>query len=174
VRSNFATAQTEITALQAALATAQADITALKARSQSAANQLAATPPNTNSAVLVMAGIGVTFVPEGATRAVVLLDGQLGNTNNGSASDAQMAYGLGAPPSSGVLFTTTNGTLIGSNSRMIAAKNNDSTPFSTSTLLTGLVAGQTYWIGVAFLAESGIATMSELSLTIFELINPLP
>jgi hypothetical protein len=180
MRANFATAQSEITTLQGQLATAnteitalQTDVAALKARRMPSATLNTANPVNTSSTAFVIAGIDVPFTPSDGTRAFFSVDGQLGNTNNGSVSDAQMVYGTGAMPAAGTLVTNTNGTLVDLPAQIYAARPNDYNPFSLTTVLTGLVKGQLYWLGVAYRAESGTCTLSAMSVTAFEIMDPL-
>jgi hypothetical protein len=197
VRSNFDIAAQEISALQTALATAQNDITALqnniislqntvttdqndivtlKTRQEIAVSQLTTNPPNTSSTAFVTAGIGVA-VPSPAnsnTRAIVIVTGQLGNIGNGNSSVLQLVWGQGSSPTQGTLVTATNGTLIGGTANMMASKPNDIDAFSVNALLTGLVPGQTFWVDAAYSAVQGTATLSQMTLTIFEVLDPLP
>jgi hypothetical protein len=180
VRDNFQAAYDEITALQATvtdlqtlLIAAQNDITAIKARTQVADTTLTPNPPNTTSTAFITAGIGVQFIPASSTRGFIILDGQLGNSSNGQSSDFQLLYGQGAAPDYGTPVANTNGIYIGGAVNMIASRPNDLNPFSVSALLTTLVIGQQYWIGAAFRAEGGTATLSQMSVTIFEILDPL-
>jgi hypothetical protein len=188
VRQNFQIAadeisnlQTTVAALQAtvqdnydAITALQATVETLKARSQIAGTLITVNPPNTNSTSFVTAGIGFQFTPTNDSRAILLLDGQLGNTGNGSGSDLQVVFGIGASPAIGTLITATNGTFVGNLVNMVATKPNDFDPFGISTMLTGLVSGQQYWIDAAYRAEQGTATLSQMSLTMFEVLDPLP
>ena len=174
VRDNFSTAASEITALQTALATAQNDIATLKARQQTAASLISASPPNTASTAFVIAGIGFQFTPTNEKREIVMLDGQLGNTGNANASDLQIVFGQGSAPAAGTLVTATSGAFVGNLVNILTARAGDLKPFALSTLLTGLTSGQQYWIDAAYRAESGTATLSQMSLTIFEILDPAP
>lgn len=178
VRANFDTAAQEITALQAAVASlqtlltqAQTDIVNLKARQQAAVDIVTLNPPNTNSAVYVTAGIGVQFTPTGSTRAFVMVDGGLGNTQNAAASDLELVFGQGSSPAAGVLITSTNGKVIGHPVNMTSARANDVDPFACSAIMTNLLPGINYWIDVGYQAESGTATLSPMSITVFELMD---
>jgi hypothetical protein len=156
------------------IATLQSDVATIKARTQVADSTLTINPPNTSSTAFITAGIGVQFTPQSSTRAIVILDGELGNTGNGNPSDFQLLYGQGVAPPYGTLVTATNGIYIGGQVNMVASRPNDLNPFSVSALLTGLVSGNQYWIGACFRAEQGTATLSQMSLTIFEVLDPLP
>jgi hypothetical protein len=174
VRSNFAAAQSEISDLQSAVTALQNTVATLKARSQIAATLITANPPNTNSTAFVTAGIGVQFTPTNDSRVILMLDGMLGNTQNANGSDLQLVWGQGTAPASGTLVTATNGQLVGNVVSMMATRSNDLDPFGVSTLLTGLVSGQQYWLDAAYRAQSGTATLSQMSLTAFEVLDPLP
>jgi hypothetical protein len=175
VRANFTIAKQEITNLQNIISGLQNDIAALKERSQTAVGLVTDSPPNTTSTVYVTAGVGVEFTPTTGTRAVIILSGQLGNLVNNGTSDLQLVYGTGNLPAFGTLLTNTNGVLIGGEVNVLATKPNDIDPFSVNALLTNLVTDNLYWVGVVFKAGgSGTATLSEMSLTAFEVIDPLP
>ena len=187
VRANFTAAQAEIETLQTNLATAtndiatantnittlQNDVAALKARTMPSATLVTANPVNTSSPAFVIAGIDVQFTPSDGTRAFFNVDGQLGNTANNSISDAQLIYGQGATPAAGTLVTNTNGTLVDLPASSQSARSGDYGPFSLTTVLTGLVKGQPYWLDVAYRAESGTCTLSAMSVTAFEIMDPL-
>lgn len=180
VRDNFETAANEITALQDAvtslqtlLAEAQADIVNLKARQMAAVDTVTLNPPNTSSIAFVTAGIGVTLTTASGSRAFFMVDGGLGNTANSAASDLELVYGEGPAPASGTPVTATNGTVVGNPVNMLSARSGDVDPFGASALLTGLVPGTAYWLDVGYRAESGTATLSAMSITAFELLDPI-
>jgi hypothetical protein len=173
MRANFAVAQQEISDLQAALAAAQSDITALKAQQQTAVSLITLTPPNTISTLFVTAGIGVQFTPSKGSRLIAMIDGMLGNTQSGDGSDLQLVWGQGVAPGAGALITATNGQLVGNMVSMLATRSNDLDVFGVSTLITGLISGQQYWIDAAYRAQTGTATLSQMSLTAFEVLDPL-
>jgi hypothetical protein len=162
-----------LTALETRMTAAESNIVTIKARTQVADSMLTPNPANTNSTAFITAGIGVQFVPTTSTRAFVVLDGQLGNNSNGQASDFQLLYGQGVAPAYGTLVTNTNGIYVGGAVNMVASRPNDLNPFSVSALLTALIIGQQYWIGAAFRAEGGTATLSQMSVTAFEILDPL-
>lgn len=179
MRANFAAAKAEIEALTTSFADANlaidalnARIAALEQRSQIAATGITLDPPNTTSAVFVMSGNNVEFVPQG-TRGVMILEGQLGNTSNGASSQAQLVYGEGTPPPAGTPLTSTNGILLGVPTDMMAAKPNDSASFTMIALLTDLTPGDTYWLGCALRAVSGTATLSAMNLVAFALTDAI-
>jgi hypothetical protein len=173
-QGDITTLQNDIMDLQTALNAAQNDIVTLKARQQTAGTLITANPPNTNSNVFVAAGIGIQFTPTNDTRLIIMLDGMLGNTANNGTADLQLVYGTGTSPAAGILVTATNGTLVGNLISIMATKPNDLDPFGVSTMLTGLVSGQQYWLDAAYRGAGGAATLSQMSLTAFEVLDPLP
>lgn len=182
VRANFLTAQQEITALQDAvtslqtiIGSLQADNLKLKARAQAAAAVTSQNPPDTQSHSFICAGLMTTsFSPTGSTRAVFTAEGSLGNNSNGAESDAQLVWGTGDPPAQGTLVSDTNGELVGTPVVTITTKAGEARPFSATALLTDMVAGDPYWVDIAYCCQSGVAQLSEVTLTAFELIDPLP
>lgn len=174
IRSNFNHAYNEISNLQAQIVQLQADIVTLKARHMVAVSAMTISPPNTNSAEFVLAGIGVQFTPSNGTRLVFSVQGELGNTQNASSSEVQLCYGEGASPVFGTLVSETNGQLVGGPIGMLSSRANDYGPFATEILLTDLVLDSTYWIGVGFRAPTGgNATLSQMSLVAFEVMDPI-
>jgi hypothetical protein len=188
VRDNFATAAQEISGLQTTVADLQAtvqdqydtitqlqsDVAQLKSRSQLALTTITLNPPNTSSTAFVTAGIGNQFTPTNDTRAILMLDGMLGNTGNGNSSELQLVWGQGASPATGTLLSATNGTPVGNLVSILSSRSNDLDPFGVSTMLTGLVSGQQYWLDAVYRAVNGTATLSQMSLTAFEVLDPLP
>lgn len=197
VRTNFATAQAEITDLQAAVADLQlesdwesavanlqsqidainAQITTIKARYMAASNLVSDNPPNTNSNTYVTAGLNISFSSTSSTRGLFTAEGSLGNTANNATSQFQMIYGAGNPPAPLTPIENTNGTLVGAPVAITTTKAGETRPFSVTAIIEGLVPGKsTYWIGGAFCSPSagGTATLSEVTVTAFELLDPLP
>jgi hypothetical protein len=175
VRDNFNTAANEIGALQAALATAQADIQALKARTMVAASSQTPNPPNTTSTAFVTAGIDIQFTPHNSTRGIVIVEGHLGNVQNGQTSNVQLSYGLGVSPPVGTLITATDGQLVGLPVSIQAPRANGFVPFTAVALLSNLVPGTLYWVDAAVnTLTGGTALLSQMTLTAFEILDPLP
>ena len=188
VRANFTTASSEISDLQNQVATAlsnittlqnqitalQSDIATLKSRQMVANSVITSDAPNTNSSVYVMATDAVPFSTHASTRGIVIVDGRLGNTNNASGSDLELYFGTGPAPTAGTLMTLTNGVVIGAGTSMLATRAGDFDPFSVAGLLLDLGARAQYWVGVGIRAQSGTATLSQLSVLVFEILDPLP
>ncbi|HEY0723787.1 MAG TPA: hypothetical protein VGD41_07390 [Pyrinomonadaceae bacterium] len=174
LQSQIAALQNDISNLQSQNAQQQADITTLKSRRVEAENVVTANPPNTNSTEFVMAVDGVSFTPDFSTRGIVIVDGQLGNTSNAGESELQLCFGAGAPPSAGTLLSNTNGVVLGAPVSMLATRSGDYDPFALSGLLNGLSAKSQYWFGVGFRALNGTATLSQVSMLAFELLDPIP
>lgn len=173
VRDNFETAADEISALQDAVASLQTQVAQLQAQQMAAASVQTPNPPNTSSSAMVCAGSGTQFTPAGNTRGMVIVEGLLGNTQNAASSNAQLVFGTGAAPTAGTLVSATNGTLIGEPKTMLAGRANDFTPFCATALLTGLVPQDQYWLDVAYQAVSGTATLSDMTASAFELLDPI-
>lgn len=188
VRANFYAAYTEITDLQEQVAvleqgsgsndlqaqidTLREDVEALKSRRQAAASVVTYNPPDTSSNVFVTAGIGVNFNAQ-SQRMVIHVDGQLGNVQNGQGSEVQLVYGSGPSPAFGTQVSSTNGELIGGYAAIMAGRANDYTPFAIGALIEDLVVGSQYWIGIGFRALGGTATLSQMSLVAFEVLDPV-
>lgn len=133
----------------------------------------AANPSGTNSVNYVMQGVGVTTsAPANATRAVVLVSGQIGNSNNNGQAYAQLCYGTGDPPGDGDPFT---GTPIGNEVHMVSttgAATGGYVPFSQNALVTGLTPGTTYWFSIALhAAAGGTANLVNVQIVVFTLID---
>jgi len=180
VRAQFETARIEISDLQTAVMSMQsqiesliADNTRLLARQQAAQSQITANPPDTASVDFVTAGLDISFIPSGSSRGYVTAEGALGNTANAGTSYFQLIYGAGAPPAAGTPITGTNGTLVGALVSISTSKPGESRPFSATALLSGLVLNDNYWIGGAYRCDSGSAILSEITVTAFELLDPL-
>jgi hypothetical protein len=159
-------------ATQADIAALQASVDTLAARQQVAATVAAGNPPGTTASVYVMMGISVTFATLSNTRAQVLVSGQIANSANGGTSTAGLRYGTGTPPNNGDPDT---GTVIGEPVVYVATSGGGSyAPFSQNAIITGLVPGQTYWIGVA-LQSSGatIASLLNVQVSAISLIDPV-
>lgn len=181
VRANFSTASSEISDLQTQVATLQNQITALqsdiailKSRQMVANSVITPNPPDTNSPVYVMATDGVPFSTHDSTRGVVIVDGELGNTSNASSTDLQLYFGSGPVPTAGTLMTLTNGVVVGAGASMMATRAGDFDPFSVAGLMLDLDAQSQYWVGVGLRAQGGTATLSQLSVLVFEVLDPLP
>jgi hypothetical protein len=182
VRQNFSTAQQEVTALQdqvvqlqTLLDQARQDINALQARQMAAMSAISSSPPDTSSQAFVTAGLNITFTPSFSTRGLFTAEGSLGNNSNSATSELQMIYGQGTPPAAGSLITDTNGTLVGALVSITTTRAGEMRPFSATALITDLLPGTPYWIGAAVRsATSGVAQLSEVTVTAFELLDPLP
>jgi hypothetical protein len=134
-----------------------------------AAQFIVANPASTASRSFVMMGLGVSFT-SGLARALVTVDGQIANSNNGGETDAQLMWGVGAPPAYGVA-PPAGATIIGTPIRYVATTGGGSfTPFSQSGLITGLSPGQQIWVGLALKAVSGTASVQDISITATELL----
>jgi hypothetical protein len=163
MRANFLAAATEITNLQNQIAI-------LASRQQFGATVSAGSPVGTSSSTFVMQGVNVTVtIPAGATRAMVILTGEIGNSINNGQSYVQLAYGSGASPANGAPQT---GTLIGQAIAMVGPV--DFSPFSQNALISGLVPSSQIWVGVALRTSGvGTASLTNLQITVVTLLDPM-
>ena len=182
LQTNVTGLQTNVMGLQANVTDLQTDvqdiddeIVVIKARQMAAMSQTSDDPPNTSSSTFVTAGLNIVFTPSGSTRGLFTAEGSLGNGSNNATSQLQMIYGAGTPPNAGTDITQTNGTLVGAPVAITTTKAGESRPFSVTAVITGLTPQSAYWIGAAFCAVSGgTAQLSEVTITAFELLDPLP
>jgi len=180
VRAQFETARVEISALQDNISQLQGQIAALlddnqklRARQMAAAQKISPNPPDTMSPNYVTAGLDIVFTPTGSTRAYITAEGSLGNNSNGQQSFFQLLYGAGDPPAQGTDITTIDATLIGTEITITTTKAGESRPFSATALVTGLVVQTKYWVGAAYRCAGGVAQLSVVTVTAFELLDPL-
>jgi hypothetical protein len=142
----------------------------LAGREQAAAMEVASDSPTTTSTTFVTSGDGVQFTPSGSSRGVVMVNGQLGNTGTPNTSNAQIVWGTGTYPGRGVSITSA--TVVGGVASMMTSRAGESTSFALTALLTGLQIGQEYWVDVAFSAATGTATLSQVTITALEVLDP--
>jgi hypothetical protein len=130
----------------------------------------AANPVSTTSTSYVMMGLGLSFTSSLA-RVVVIIDGQITNSNNNGETDAQLMYGVGAPPSYGAP-PPFGATVLGGQIRFKATAGGGAfTPFSQSGLITGLTSGQQVWVGLALKTVAvGSGSVQDISVLAFELM----
>jgi hypothetical protein len=181
VRSNFSAAQQEISALQDAVTSLNtqvsqllADNATLKARTVAATNQTSDVPLDTNSPDFVTSGLDMLFQTTSSARAIFGIEGALGNDQQGNVSEVQLVWGTGntAPPA-GTLITDTDGTLTGTLVSITAPATGE-LPFAATALLTGMIPGDNYWIGVAYRSPAGgNVLLSACTITAFELLDPI-
>lgn len=162
--------------VDAQIATLETKIQTLAARQQVADFATPADPTGTASTTFLMMGIGVSvaFTPAaGSTRAIVLLAGQIANTNNNGITNVQMYYGTGTPPANGAAVT---GTAVGGSVSFVATSGGGAyTPFSESVLLLSLTPGTAYWVDLALASPgAGTGSVRSLDITIFSLIDAIP
>lgn len=143
------------------------------ARGMAAGSVSAIAPTGTASTSYVMQGVNVTAIaPAGATRAIVMCSGQIGNSNNNGQTYAQLCTGTSTPPANGDALA---GTPIGNEVHMVSttgAAVGGYVPFSQHALLTGLAPDTVYWIGIALKAAAGgTANLTNLQITVFTLID---
>ena len=162
----------QLAALNGSVVVLRGDVQQLAARQMLAASVATSNPPGTGSPTIVMMGLGLSYTPQVSTRAFFTVDGQIGNNTNNGQSVARLYYGPGVAPVNGVVPPLTSFP-VGEPVRFTAAAAGDYTPFSAAALLTGLTLGQAYWVDVGLQAPSGFATITDVELTGFGLLDPL-
>ena len=132
-------------------------------------------PTGTTSTTGVMMGLGrqatpTTFALTAPTSGNVLItaSGTLANNVANGAGWVGLYYGTGLAPANGAAVTG-GGIVQAVNFRAQAA--NDSTPFCFAGVLSGLVAGTTYWIDLyaAATGTAGTTTVGGITVSITEL-----
>ena len=152
---------------------------------QMASTISAAAPAGTTSATPVMQGLGLTMVvpPQTVTpeqtaitisRVMLIVTGQIANTNNNGQAVAQLMMDIGNPPANGDPVT---GTAIGEPVQFISTTGSGGGggfgPFSQNILVENLIAGTSYWFDLALnAANGGTASLKNLQFTGFSLIDP--
>lgn len=157
---NSATSTNALSANTATYATTAGTATALSPTVATPKNTSPANPSTTTSTALVMAGTGTTasYTPALTGNVLVcvsglgVVSGVLGNISYGGR------YGTGTAPANGVAAT---GTRFGSSTEFSLSPVllGTGSPFSFSTVLTGLTAGTAYWFDLAF-KTSGVLVVS--------------
>lgn len=128
-------------------------VTTLEARWQPSYYWTLPIPPTTTLSTYTMMGIKATMTASGmASRIVVTLQGQIGNTANGAETDLQICYGSGAPPNVGDPIT---GTQLGQMISFITGRAGQTAQFAETVIIPNLITGTTYWIGIAQKVSSG-------------------
>jgi len=137
-------------------------------------SSLGSLTPNITSTTYIMAGMGVHFIAD-QTRAIAHIDGQIGNNANNGTTYVQLVGGSGPIPARGDPIPP-GATTLGQPVRFLSASANDYTPFAQAALLsgpTGMGRGTQHWVDIAVRVGSGAATLTELYLVLFELLDPL-
>ncbi|MEM3844811.1 MAG: hypothetical protein QXU98_03820 [Candidatus Parvarchaeota archaeon] len=118
----------------------------------------AATPAN--------AGLGVTYTPSTTGRILIIVTGQVGNTNANEGANIQLAYGTGTSPTNGSQAT---GTVLGNSYAVMSGINNQYFPFTFTYVLTGLTIGTRYWFDLqANVIGSGNVMIQSVTVLIVE------
>ena len=132
----------------------------------SGASQL--NPTGTTSAAGVMMGLGATYkiTPTYSGTHLITITGNMANNVAGDGASLRMAYGTGIAPTNGAAAT---GTVVGSQLINKSTAANQSEPFSTTILVTGLTVGTAYWFDINLArVTGGTATISGVSCSILE------
>lgn len=145
--------------------------------SQQTGPKLAATAPTvgstspgaTSSTSYVCAGLAQSFTPNALGHASLFASGSVRNDNNSGGGQIQLIYGTGTAPTNGA-SPPAGSHQVGS---PVLAQNDGSKPtypWHCHAVVTGLTAGTTYWLDVAFQSVSaGNTTLSGVCASAHEL-----
>jgi hypothetical protein len=122
---------------------------------------VAANPAATSSTSFVMMGLGMRFQTLTATNGMLTMNGNVGNTGNGTTT-VQLVYGTGTSPANGAPFT---GTLIGQPVSYKGPSAGAFVPFAQTVMITTLVPGVSYWIDTAVKVDSGSSILNNVEIT---------
>jgi len=123
-----------------------------------------ANPTGTTNTAGVMMGLNQSITPSGSGVFMVIISGDLINSNKNDGAYAEITYGTGTAPSNGAALT---GTKVGSTLHLSAAgATNGSNPFSCSAIVSGLTVGTKYWFDLHLASTTGTGTASAANLTV--------
>ncbi len=127
-----------------------------------------ATPTGTTDTTGKMMGLAGSFTPAKSGSVLIMISGDYSNNTNNDGMKAQLRYGTGAAPANGgALAGTTAGAFITATK---VSNANVFIPFASQAVVTGLVAGTTYWVDTALAAVTGgTASMKDVSISVIEL-----
>ncbi|WP_375791294.1 hypothetical protein ACE102_17525 [Bradyrhizobium sp. vgs-9] len=128
---------------------------------------LQAAPSNpAGVASFVMLGLGSTchITPIYSTRILVTISGHASNGGAGTFTNLTIRYGTGTAPANGASPTGTTAT-----TPMSVASSTNLTPFSLTTIITGLTAGVAYWLDLSASPLSGTSSLGGINCTAVEL-----
>jgi hypothetical protein len=114
------------------------------------------------------------FQTTSSSRAIFGIEGALGNDTVDAESEVQLVWGSGSSPAPGTPVSSSDGTLVGTLVRVTAQASAYNQNFAATALVTGMVPGDDYWIGVAYrVVTIGNAQLSKCTITAFELLDPI-
>lgn len=149
------------------LTSAQVAVLLTAAYSRTASGTVAPTGTAVLVGTHVMMGIAFTFTPKSTGNFIFYMQGTGANSVAGSGFNARMRFGTGTPPVNGA---TETGTLAGASSAGDVPTANGNENCNSFAIVSGLVAGTTYWLDVALGARvSGTASLGAVQLLAFEI-----
>jgi hypothetical protein len=125
-------------------------------------------PTGTTSASAVMMGLGVTtcrFTPTFSTRVRFEVNGSVANTTVNGNSGFSLRYGTGAGPANGA---AASGGSPSSTQTVTSSTTNAQVAFNVNGLVTGLVAGTTYWFDTTLSASAGTSAILSPNCSAYE------
>lgn len=121
--------------------------------------QVYSSPTGTNSGPGVMLGLAATITPASTGDVLITLSASQANSG-GTGATIQLYYGTGSAPSNGAALT---GTSTG-NKPVVTG-----TGCAANSIVTGLTVGTAYWFDLALAAIGGTTSLTQVSLSIFEI-----
>lgn len=124
-------------------------------------------PTGTTSAVGVMMGLAGSVTPNTSGQVMIIVSGDIANSNALGGCKVQIRYGTGTAPTNGASLV---GTTLGGNVVLTSAIGaNDAFPFSVQGVATGLTVATAYWIDIAVTATTaGTASPADISISAME------
>ena len=126
-------------------------------------------PNTTGSTVGVMMGLGLTtsITPILSGRVLIIISGDMDNTNNGNGTQTQIRWGTGAAPANGAALTgTTDGGLVKCNNNNAAQR----FPFTLNGIVYGLTLNTKIWVDISLAAiTGGTARVRDISISLVEI-----
>ncbi len=134
-----------------------------------------AAPAGTTNTTGVMMGLAGAITPARSGTLMIIISGDIANSNGANGGKVQIRYGTGTAPANATALT---GTAIGGQVNMTngnatglgVSYSDIKVPFSLNAAVSGLTIGTVYWIDVSLGAVSGgTATIMNISITVIEL-----
>jgi hypothetical protein len=124
-----------------------------------------------NTTTVRMMGYGTTITPVRSGTLLIMVSGDLNHPAAAEGGQIQIAYGTGTAPVNGA---TQTGITTGSIIRYLNSSGNQGAnskvPFSIQSIVTGLVAGTSYWIDLQGAStNTGVLSVNDVTISIVEL-----
>jgi hypothetical protein len=130
-----------------------------------AVNVASANPPSTSSTTTVMMGLAMAFQTTYTQTGICIVNGQVGNTGNGTTNLSVVA-GRNTPPAFGAPLT---GTVVGQPIAYKGPAAGAYVPFAQTVLLSGITPGIPQWIDLAVSVTSGSSIVHDVEIVAFGL-----